>query len=152
MRKANTIAGSMLVMLAAYMMYEATLLPGKIIGSGLGPGIVPLYLAGLLGLLALILIIKNSILVEDISQEMEISKLELTGLGIVFSAQAIYIVSIRYLGFGTATFLFVAFLSNLLGKYAWWKCCIFGLLVALLTVQIFRNMLGLPLLPGFTGF
>ena len=51
MRKANIIAGSILVVLAAYVMYAATLLPVKITGSGLG-GYCPLVFgwdAGTLG-------------------------------------------------------------------------------------------------------
>jgi len=152
MRRADIVAGSVLVLLAAYVMYEASRLPAKITGSGLGPGIVPFYLAGMLAILALFMILKNLLSKADGSEEFEISRAEITGLEVVFIAQAIYIFSIKYLGFGTATICFVTFLSNLLGKYPWWKCCAFGLIVALLTVYLFKGLLGLPLLPGFTGF
>lgn len=153
MGRADIIAGSILLGISAYIIYAADLLPEKITGAGLGPGVVPMYQAGTLGILAIILLVRNLLNKNnDISQEMEVSRPELTGLVVVFLTQAFYIASIKYLGFGTATLLFVAFLSNTLGKYAWWKCCLYGLSVALITVQVFRNMLGLPLLPGFTGF
>jgi len=152
LRRADIIAGSFLMLLAVYVIYAASLLPVKITGSGLGPGIVPMYLAALLAVLAAVLVFRAFIGKEKEYDKLEITRAELMGLQVVFLAQAIYIFSIKYLGFGTATFFFIAFLSNILGRYVWWKCGLFGLLVALIMVQVFRNMLGLPLLPGFTGF
>lgn len=150
MRRANLIAGGLLIFLSTFIICLAAQLPQKITGAGLGPGIIPAYLAVLLGCLALVLILSNIRVASD-EQELQISKQEMKGLIVIFLAQATYLFSIKYLGFGLATFLFVSFLTNLLGRYAWWKCAILGLIFAVLTVQIFNNMLGLQL-PGFRGF
>lgn len=147
MRKVNIICAATLFILASFFMYFAHKLPDKIPGAGLGPGIVPFWLAIFLGTLSIVL---------AVSREAEhfcgIEKKELLGVGAVFSCQCIYVASIVYLGYGTATALFVAYMSNLLGRYAWWKCFAFGLAVALITVQVFRNFLSLPLVTGLTGF
>lgn len=148
MRKVNIVSASILIFLSLSFMYFADKLPDKIPGSGLGPGIVPFWLAFLLGILAIILALSKS----DDEQFLGFEKNELLGVGTVFFSQCVYISSIVYLGYGTATALFVAYMSNSLGRYAWWKCTAFGLTVSLITVQIFRNMLGLPLSPGMTGF
>lgn len=148
MRKVNIACAAFLMLLAIFFMYFASTLPEKIPGSGLGPGIVPFWLAFLLGTLAIILAFSR----EQTEQFAGFPKSELLGVGTVFFSQCIYITSIIYLGYGTATALFVAYMSNLLGRYAWWKCLGFGLAVSLVTVQVFRTFLHLPLTTGMTGF
>jgi len=152
MRKANILTGSIILVLSVFVIYQASLLPPKITGAGLGPGIVPSLLAKILAVLSFILVLQNIIKGPEKNLELVITKQELTGLMLVFSTQAVYLFSIKYLGFGSATCLFITFLSNLLGNYAWWKCLLLGLISAVFIVQIFRNMLGLPLVSGITGF
>lgn len=148
MRKVNIISSALLISLAVFFMYFAKKLPNKITGSGLGPGVVPFWLAFLLGTLAIILALYK----DPDNQFSGFEKKELLGVGTVFFSQCLYVSSIVYLGYGTATALFVAYMSNSLGRFAWWKCFAFGVTVSLVTVLIFRNFLGLPLSPGMTGF
>lgn len=150
MRRANLIAGSIFFLISVLVLILALQLPPKITGAGLGPGVVPIYLAKTLGVLAVILILRN-IGHDPDEQEVQITKQELTGLTVIFLLQTIYLFCISFVGFGFATCLFVAILSNYLGKYSWWKCILLGLVFAVLSVEIFNNLLGLAL-PSFTLF
>lgn len=149
MRKANLISGVLFFLLSMFFLYYSNQLPKEVPGSGLGPGVLPYWLALFLGTLASLLFFIN--LFNPSTEQLVISRDELTGAGLVFVTLAIYVFSINYLGFALGTVLFVTFLSNLLGKYAWSICVVFGATVAVMCVQIFKTFLSMPLPTGILG-
>lgn len=135
------------------MIYEAQKLPVSVPGAGIGPGVVPTWLAVGMVILAGLLLITN-VLNKDkyATGKVEFPLSEIIGVGVVVLALAIYMVAMDYLGFGLATIFMVTFISKRIGNYAIWKCGLLGIIVAVICVQVFRVFLHLPLPTGLTGF
>ncbi len=154
LKKANIVTSFLLFGLAVFVMFEATRLPVVALDVGLKPGVLPFWLAVGLAVLSLILIIQSLRAPQKSPQKEKIwgSFEEIIGVGAMFLALALYAGLMEYLGFGTATVLVVAFLSRRLGKYQWWKCVLLGLIVAVLSVEVFRRLLTLSLPTGLIGF
>ncbi|MBZ4653447.1 MAG: hypothetical protein JG781_786 [Peptococcaceae bacterium] len=153
MRKANIIVASTLLALSIFIIYQAKKLPASIPGAGLGPGVVPFWLALCLAFLSALLLIINILNLDKYaSGQISLNRQELISVGVIFLTLILYMIFMEYLGFGIATIFLVTFLSKRLGNYALWKCSLLGIVVAVVSVQVFRNFLSMPLPTGFLGF
>ncbi|MBM7865773.1 hypothetical protein GTO89_03085 [Heliobacterium gestii] len=70
----------------------------------------------------------------------------------LFLLVAVYVLAMDVLGFGSATVGMVTLLTRRLGRYAWWRCVLYGALLGATTVLVFRELLALPLPVGWSGF
>lgn len=153
MRKANIIVSSLLLLLSAFFIYEAKKLPVSVPGAGIGPGVVPIWLAIGMIILAGLLLITNVLNRDKYGKgNVEFTLSEIIGVGIILAVLVVYMVAMDYLGFGIATIFMITFISKRIGNYAIWKCGLIGIIVAVVCVQVFRVFLHLPLPTGITGF
>ena len=136
--------------LSIYVMIEAKKMPAEIAGLGMGPGVLPFWLGAGIFILSIIQAVES--LMDKSSPKKLFSISEMKNVGIMFLALVLYAISVDLFGFGISTLLLVFFLIRRLGKYAWWKCGTFGVIVSVVSVYLFRVLLEMPLPTGIVGF
>ena len=118
--------------------------------KSVGPGFFPLVLAGLLGLLSLVLLISSLTSPEE--KEPPRWPDRWTGVVCVLAALFAYGLLLKFLGFSLSTFLF----SLALLKYGYpkeWVIPLGGALATtFFTLVVFRYWLGTPFPAGWIGF
>lgn len=150
LKKANLILGLFLSALSIFVIVEAKKMPPEMPGSGLGPGVLPFWLG--VGILVLSAILIAQSLLDKKPGKKIFSTSESVSVGIMFAAMVIYAILMDLLGFGLATLLLVFFLVRRIGNYTWWKCGAMGVIVAVVSVYLFRILLDMPLPTGIVGF
>lgn len=150
MKKINLYMSIVLSALSVFVMVESKKMPAEIAGLGMGPGVLPFWLGA--GILFLSIILAVESLMDKSSPKKVFSISEMKNMGIMFLALVFYAISVDLFGFGISTLLLVFFLVRRLGKYAWWKCGTFGVIVSSVSVYLFRVLLEMPLPTGIVGF
>lgn len=150
MKKINLYMSIVLSALSVFVMVESKKMPAEIAGLGMGPGVLPFWLGA--GILFLSIILAVESLMDKSSPKKVFSISEMKNMGIMFLALVFYAISVDLFGFGISTLLLVFFLVRRLGKYAWWKCGTFGVIVSAVSVYLFRVLLEMPLPTGIVGF
>nr|WP_279286963.1 tripartite tricarboxylate transporter TctB family protein [Heliobacterium chlorum] len=140
-----------LLVLSGAVVVTAQQLPRTLPGIAMGPGVLPLWAGLLMSLLAVSLLIQNIFFRSPSLKRRVFEPKELAAVGKMFFAISAYAAGIEYLGFGMATCIIVVYLSRYLGQYAWWRCLLFGLIMAGVSVGVFRYFLDLPLPTGWFG-
>lgn len=150
MKKINLYLSIFLSALSIFVIIESKKMPAEIAGLGMGPGVLPFWLG--VGILFLSIILGVGALLDKSGPKKVFSISELKNVGIMFLALVLYAISVDLLGFGISTLALVVFLVQRLGKYAWWKCGGFGVIVSVVSVYLFRVLLEMPLPTGLVGF
>jgi len=131
------------------VIWEAKRLP-VIPGTGLGPDVVPFWLAVLLTVFAAVLLAE--LRSKKGKPASVVDTAELVEVGVVFLLIVLYVAIISLVGYAASTFLLVLLLMRRLGRYALWKCALSALLVSVASAFAFRQLLQVPLPPGLLGF
>jgi putative tricarboxylic transport membrane protein len=149
-KKTDFKVGLFFLILSIFVISSSLNMPKDMPGVSFGPGIMPYWLGVAMAVLSVLLIIgscnkKN----RDVPH---FTKQEVFGVGGIFILLIIYMAVMESIGFTLDTFLLVMIISRKLGKYAYWKCALFGALAGILIVYFFRTLLDMPLPIGFLGF
>lgn len=151
MRLGNLTASVLIIALGIFMVFEA----GKMnigFSSGLQAGVFPRILGSGLGVLGLLLFLSEwlpSFRSKD-TIEWPAGKYRVRVL-LIAAAILLYIGTIKWIGFVLTTFLFVFFLTRLLGAYRWTVSASVSLLTTSSCTVVFQYWLDLKLPSGILG-
>ncbi|WP_235919587.1 tripartite tricarboxylate transporter TctB family protein [Heliomicrobium undosum] len=196
MWQAELTSALAIFLLALAAVVSALAMPQGVVGSGMGPGVLPLWIGTALACLSVLLIarslrsgfvrktqqqdgqagngpqaqLEDPLAQDDQEQNLQakilqaksqkapdrqeplLAKGEALAVTELFLTLAIYVLAIDLLGFGSATVGLVAILARRLGRYALWRCLLYGVLVGAIAILVFRELLTMPLPGGWSGF
>ena len=143
------VGGIAIVALAAFALWLARSLGGTT-GGGMGPGTLPKALALLLGALGIVLAVNAFIEKEGPG----IERLAWRGPLFILGAIVVFGLAVRPLGLAVAGPLAIAVAGLASAEVRWRETLVFGVLMTLFCVGLFKFALGLPipLAPWLVGY
>lgn len=140
----------MILLAFAGLLFQQSLTYDYYSGVLPGPGLFPLWLTGILAVLAIFYIIdcyrNGSISVKDILPKGEGMKKVLVLMGTLIFV----IVATPYIGYILSTMIMLYFLFAL--SYKWHSSLLISVVITLITYYVFKKFLSVPLPTGFLGF
>jgi hypothetical protein len=146
--KSAEIAVSALFLLgAALVMYDSVRLGATWGGDGPRPGYFPFYVALIMGVSALVNLVRAALVPRERSKPFVLVgqlKLVLT----VLIPTILYAAAITWIGIYVSSTLFIAFFMRWLGRFAWWKVAAVSLGATIVFFLIFERWFLVPLPKG----
>lgn len=152
MNKAETVAGSVFVIIGIFIVLEAVKFPYFVEGVP-GPGFLPLWVSGGMISTGLVLVAKG--VWPHLAVHEEITWPEAAGwrrVGLMLGALAVSLLMLNVLGFMVVTTLFMAVVVFGLGIRSWWMLATVPLAAAVGLYVLFAVWLRVPLPKGILGF
>jgi putative tricarboxylic transport membrane protein len=148
MLRQDFIGGIAIVAVAAFAFWLARSLGGTT-GGGMGPGTLPKALAVLLGILGTVLAIEAFL-----KPSPQFEKLSWRGPLFILGALVAFGLAVRPLGLAVAGPLAIAVAGLASSEVRWRETLVFGVLMTLFCVGLFKFALGLPvpLAPWLIGY
>ncbi len=148
LRRQDFVGGLVVIATAVIAFWQGADLPIGTFG-GMGPGMLPLGLAGLLGLLGALLVV-DAVLEGGLPLE----RWSLRGPALVLGAVVAFGLAVRPLGLlvaGPLAIVIAAFASD---EVRWGETIVFGALMTAFCIGLFKFALGLPvpLAPWLIGY
>jgi putative tricarboxylic transport membrane protein len=142
------LGGLAVIGVAAFAFWLAWGLPGGANG-GMGPGTLPKGLAVLMGLLGLALLLSSLF-----EQGEQLARWSIRGPAFVLGALVLFGLAVRPLGLAVAGPLAIAAAAFASSEVRWRETLLFGVLMTLFCVGLFKFALGLPipLAPWLLGY
>lgn len=142
------IGGLVIIAVGAFAFWLARDLPAGS-GGGMGPGTLPKGLALLFGLLGLVLLLNSFF-----DQGARLARLSLRGPLFILGALVVFGLAVRPLGLAVAGPLAIAVAALSSDEVRWKETLVFGALMTLFCVGLFKFALGLPipLAPWLLGY
>lgn len=145
--------GVVLFALAAFLMWEALKLQ-YYTPVGPGAGFFPVWLAGGLGTLAIIMVARTFLPTQEMVDREEYvpSKFGLLRIAAVVAAMVLFVLFLQTLGFRLAIFLLVLGLMFVFGRPSIVVCMAVAICTSLGIYYVFSSLLDIPLPTGALGF
>ncbi len=152
MKKANLVASIIGIGLSIYVFFKASTF-SKAPGTITGPGFFPMAIAVGLLIVSFLIILQQVLVKVDKKTDKKMNTLSLKDEGIRRSFISLvstiaYVLIMPYLGFITATVLYLFFLMFLLNNRAYVKMGIISVLVSICVFLIFKTILNITLPAG----
>jgi hypothetical protein len=143
------ILGAATVLVGAGAMLHAVTLGFRLNDEEMGVGLFPLIVGGCLVLCGLYqLFVAGKIA----GNHQELDNRQIWMIFRVFASLVVYALLIEFLGYLIATFLFVAFLTRLLGAPSWGKTLATAAITAVAFALLFQTWMQMPLPSGLLDF
>lgn len=139
MLRQDFVGGLAIVAVAAFAFWLARGLGGTT-GGGMGPGTLPKALAVLLGILGAVLAIEAFV-----RHTPQLEKLSWRGPLFILGALVLFGLAVRPLGLAVAGPLAIGVAALASSEVRWRETLVFGLLMTLFCVGLFKFALGLPI-------
>jgi putative tricarboxylic transport membrane protein len=153
MKKADLITGVVLLILAGFVVWEATNMPPS--GSfGPGAGFLPLWVGIILAFLA-VLLVASALLRQPTDKDKTSpfpGRKAIFPIAGVLGGLALYIILLEVLGFLVDTFLYVSFLLAAVERQGWKRTLWVAILTTCSLYVIFKILLGVTLPANSLGF
>jgi putative tricarboxylic transport membrane protein len=118
-----------------------------------GMGFMPFVAAALLGILSLVLFIQSGLKrKEDRHPQDALSRDGMSKGIVIIVALVVYAWLVPIIGYGIATFLFMASIFKFAGIRQWWKVIVYSLLASVISYFVFSKWLSLQFPAGPWGF
>jgi len=153
MKKAEMIAGIVLLLLSGLVIFSALQMPPST-SFGPGAGFLPLWLGVLLAVLATILFVsawRSQAKVQD-GESVFPGKQALFAITLVLVGLAVYILLIDVLGYVVDTFLFIMFLVKVVEREPWSLTLKLAVVATAGLFIVFHTLLGITLPSNMFGF
>jgi hypothetical protein len=143
------ILGAATILVGAGAMRHAVTLGYRLNDEDMGVGLFPLIVGGCLVLCGLYQIAAAA----GVAQYYQPLAREQVGKVVrVFAGLVAYAAAMEYLGYLVATFLFVIFLTRLLGARSWWRTLATAAVTAVVFMLVFQVWMQMPLPAGLFDF
>lgn len=143
------ILGAATILVGCGAMRHAVTLGFRLNDEDMGVGLFPLLVGGCLVLCGLFHLATAGRFQQK-SEPLDGGKIRL--IATVFAALVVYTAVMEYLGYLIATFLFVMFLTRLLGSKSWWKTVLTAAVTAAVFGLVFQTWMEMPLPAGLFSF
>ena len=152
MKKADLITGTVLLILAGYVIYEARLVPESAT-FGPGSGFFPLWMGILLAGLALILTVGALLQREKAAADAPFpSWLTMAIVGKILGGLILFALLMETLGFTVNTLLFVTYLMKVVQRERWPMTLLIAVATTACLFIVFQLLLGITLPRNDFGF
>ena len=147
MRKANIIISIILLGFSGFYAYLIANLPARDLPNTLGAAFVPWVLAGALAGLSVLLLI-SSILAKNENSKVSLPRKELLGIAFLLILITCYVNLMGYLGFVSASIIFLSILTWLAGSRKPVEIVVFSVTTATLVYLLFYKFFQVQLPTG----
>jgi putative tricarboxylic transport membrane protein len=152
MKKADLITGTVLLVLAGYVIYEAWMMPPS--GTfGPGSGFFLFWLGIILAALSLILVVGAAVRREDPNAGSPFpARQALFAVAKVLGGLVFFTVLMETLGFLVNTFIFVTYLMKVVQRERWRMTVVIAVATTACLYTVFQLLLGITLPRNMLGF